>query len=156
MWLPLYRSLPRMVQLYPAPNSLHFMSMDKTAVVQKRFFLIFERILFTLRHLQSFVVAFIEQVQNIEKSKASIVEVVSCFFTVKARFKRGNQMYISSQVKSALRKFSEGKDHDCDSFMSDVPVLYKSCVSHLAIWTNLLYLLNLNALTRFFRLQTTN
>ena len=23
------------------------------------------------------------------------------------------------QVKSALRKFSEGKDHDCDSFMSD-------------------------------------
>jgi len=65
-------------------------------------------------------------------------------------------MYISSQVKSALRKFSEGKDRDCDSFMSDVPVLYKSCVSHLAKWTSLLYLLNLNALTRFFRLQTTN
>jgi len=41
-------------------------------------------------------------------------------------------MYISSQVKSALRKFSEGKDHDCDSFMSDGPVFYKSCVSHLA------------------------
>jgi len=38
-----------------------------------------------LRHLQSFVVAFIKQVQNIEKSKASIVEVVSCFATVKAR-----------------------------------------------------------------------
>jgi len=41
-------------------------------------------------------------------------------------------MYISSQVKSALRKFSEGKDHDCDLLMSDVSVLYKSCVSHLA------------------------
>jgi len=41
-------------------------------------------------------------------------------------------MYISSQVKSTSRKFSEGKDHDCDSFMSDVSVLYKSCVSHLA------------------------
>jgi len=41
-------------------------------------------------------------------------------------------MYISSQAKSALKKFSEGKDHDCDSFMSDVLVLYKSCVSHLA------------------------
>jgi len=27
----------------------------------------------TLRHLQSFVVAFIEQVENIEKSKASIL-----------------------------------------------------------------------------------
>jgi len=31
------------------------------------------------------VVAFNEQVQNIEMSKASIVEVVSCFATVKAR-----------------------------------------------------------------------
>jgi len=31
------------------------------------------------------VVSFIEQVQNTEKSKASIVEVVSCFATVKAR-----------------------------------------------------------------------
>ena len=65
-------------------------------------------------------------------------------------------MYISSQVKSALRKFGEGKDHDCDSFMSDVSVLYKPCVSHLAKWTTLQYLLNLNALTRFLRLQTTN
>jgi len=44
-------------------------------------------------------------------------------------------MYISSQVKLALSKFSEGKDHDCDSFMSDVSVL--SCVSHLAKWTTL-------------------
>jgi len=26
-------------------------------------------------------------------------------------------MYISSQVKSALRKLREGKDHDCDLFM---------------------------------------
>jgi len=41
-------------------------------------------------------------------------------------------MHISSQVKLALRKFSEGKNHDCDSFMSDVCVLYNSCVSHLA------------------------
>jgi len=36
------------------------------------FWKFFERILLTLRHLQSFVVAFIEQVQNIEKSKASV------------------------------------------------------------------------------------
>jgi len=46
-------------------------------------------------------------------------------------------MYISSQVKSALRKFSDGKDYDCDSFMSDVPGLYKSGVSHLAEWATL-------------------
>jgi len=31
------------------------------------------------------VVAFIEQVQNIEKSKESVVEVVSCFATVNAK-----------------------------------------------------------------------
>jgi len=31
------------------------------------------------------VVAFIKQVQNIEKSKASVVEVESCFAPVKAR-----------------------------------------------------------------------
>jgi len=43
--------------------------------------------------------------------------------------------YISSQVKPVLRKFSEDKDHDCDSFMSDLSALYKSCVSHLAKWT---------------------
>jgi len=41
-------------------------------------------------------------------------------------------MYISSHVKSAVRKFSEGQDHDCDPFMSGVSVLYKTCVSHLA------------------------
>ena len=85
------------------------------------------------------MVAFIEQDQNTEKSKALIVEAVSCFATVKARIqeRQSDVAYISSQVKSALRKFSEGRDHDCDSFMSDVSVLYKSCVSHLARWTTL-------------------
>jgi len=88
------------------------------------------------------VVAFIEQVQNTEKSTASVVEVASCFATVKARTQE-RQSDVSTyqaklnQVKSALRKFSEGKDHDCDSFMSDVPVLHKSCVSHLAKLTTL-------------------
>ena len=56
-------------------------------------------------------------------------------------FKRDNQMYISSQVKSALRKFSEGKDHDCNSFMPDLSVC-TSLVFH--IWPGgLLYLLNI-------------
>jgi len=69
-------------------------------------------------------------------------------------FSQNNQTYISSQLKSALRKFNEGKNHDCDSFMSDVSVLYKSCVSHLAEWTTLFA--EYNALTRFLCLQTTN
>jgi len=64
-------------------------------------------------------------------------------------------LYISSQVKSAPRKLREGKDHDCVLFMSDVIciVLYKSCVAHVA--NGALYLLNLNALTRFLCWQTT-
>jgi len=80
-----------------------------------------------------------EQVQNIEKSKASIAEFVSCFATVKARIQeRQSDIHIKpSQVKSAIRKLREGKDHDCDLFMSDVSVLYKSCVAHLAKWTTL-------------------
>jgi len=42
------------------------------------------------------VVVFIEQVQNIEKSKASIVEIASCFATVKARIqKRQPDVYIT-------------------------------------------------------------
>jgi len=43
-------------------------------------------------------------------------------------------MYISSQVKSALRKLRlrEGKDRDCVLFMSDVSVFYKSWIAHLA------------------------
>jgi len=52
------------------------------------FWKFFERTLFTLRHLQSFVVAFVEQVQNMEKSKASIVDIVSSFVTVKARIQK--------------------------------------------------------------------
>ena len=75
-----------MLQLYPASNS-YFMSIDKPTFVLKRFLenSLSEFLFDTLRHLQSFVVAFIDQVQNIEKSKASLVEVVSCFATVKAR-----------------------------------------------------------------------
>jgi len=45
--------------------------------------------------------------------------------------------YQAKLVKLALTKLNEGKDHDCDSFMSDAFVLYKSCVSHLAKWTTL-------------------
>jgi len=65
----------------PASNS-YFMSIDKPAVVLKRFFgnSLSE---FGLTHLS--VVAFLEHVQSIEKSKASVVEVVPCFATVKAR-----------------------------------------------------------------------
>jgi len=58
------------------------------------FWKFFERTLFILRHLQSFVVAFIEQVQKIEKSKASIVEVVSCFASVKARIQKRSDVHI--------------------------------------------------------------
>ena len=71
-----------MLQIYPASHS-YFMSIDKPTVL-KRFFGNSLSELY-LRYLLSFVVSFNEQVQNVEKSKASFVEAVSCFPTVKAR-----------------------------------------------------------------------
>ena len=61
--------------------------------------------------------------------------------------RQSDVQYLPSQVKSALRKFNKGKDDDCDSFMSNVSVWYKCCVSHLHIWVNgPLCLLNVNLL----------
>jgi len=56
-------------------------------------------------------------------------------------------MYISSQVKSAPRKFREGKDHDCNLFMLDVSIYCKSCVAHVT--NGPLHLLNLKAILHF-------
>jgi len=71
-WLSLYASLPRMLQMYPASPS-YFVYNHKPTVVVKR---LFGNSLSELcwRHLQSFLVAFMEQVQNIENSKAPFVE----------------------------------------------------------------------------------
>ena len=92
-----------------------------------------------LKHLQSFVAVFDEQVQNIERSKASVIEVRSCLDVVKSTIKeRQKQMFISTQVKSKLGKLrEEGQDHECDLFISDVSVLYQSCVEYLDKWTTL-------------------
>ena len=46
-------------------------------------------------------------------------------------------MFVSIQVKSTLTKLrKEGKDRECDLFMSDVSPLYDSCVAYLDKWTN--------------------
>jgi len=78
------------------------------------FWKLFERTLFkTLRHLQSFLVAFNEQVQNIEKFKASFVEVVSCFATVKERIQsRQSDVHIkpSSTSTKKTHRLTDGKD----------------------------------------------
>ena len=58
-----------------------------------------ERTLFALRHLQSFVFAFVKHVQNIEKSKALVVEVVLCFATVKARIQERQTIRCTYQAK---------------------------------------------------------
>ena len=71
-------------------------------------------------------------------------------------FNRDNQMNISSQVKSALRKLRDWEK-------TRIVTVYYSCHMYLYctslvlhIWLNRpLYLLNLNALSRFLRLQTT-
>ena len=47
-------------------------------------------------------------------------------------------MFISTQVKSKLGKLrEESQDYECDLFISDVSVLYQSCVEYLDKWTTL-------------------
>jgi len=107
-WLSLYRSLLRMLPLYPASNPY---SIDKPTVVLKRFFGNSLSEFCSHNDICNHVwFAFIEQVQYIDKSNA-VVEVVSCFSTEKTRMQE-RQSDVSSQVKSELRKFSEGKDQD--------------------------------------------
>jgi len=60
------------------------MSIDKPPIVLKTLYGNYLSKL-CLRHLQSFLVAFNQHVQNIGKSKATLAELVSCFATVKAR-----------------------------------------------------------------------
>ena len=131
--------------MYPALQS-YFMSIDRPPVVLKRFYESSLSELY-LKHLQSFVAVFNEQVQNIERSKASVIEVRSCLDVVKSTIKeRQKQMFISTQVKSKLDKLrEEGQNHECDLFISDVSVLYQSCVEYLDKWTTLLK--SFNALT---------
>ena len=114
------------------------MSIAKPPVNLKQFYESSVSVLY-LKHLQSFVAVFNEQVQNIVQSKASIDEVRSSLNAVKSIVeKRSKQMFISTQIKSKLSECrEEGKAHECDLFESDVSVLYKSCVEYLEKWTAL-------------------
>ena len=47
-------------------------------------------------------------------------------------------MFVSAQVKSKLTELrEEGKERECDLFVSDVSSLYDSCVAYLDEWTTL-------------------
>ena len=83
--LLLYRSLSRIHHMYPALQS-YFTSIDKAPIVLEQFCEAPLSELY-LKHLQSFIAAFNEQVQNIERTKASIGEVRSCLDAVKSTIK---------------------------------------------------------------------
>jgi len=93
----------------------------------------------TLWHLQSFVVAFNEQVKNTEKSKASFVEVVSCSTTVKARIQvRQSDVHIKPSEISTMKTQRRQKWWLWYIHASYICIVgYKSCVTHLAKWTTL-------------------
>ena len=134
--------------MYPALQS-YFMSIDKPPVVLKWFYESSVNKLY-LNHLQSFVVIFNKQVQNIKRSTASITEVKACLDAVKSTIKeRQKQLFISTKIKlkqSILR--DEGHNHECDRFISDASALYKSCVEYLK--NGQLHLRNSNALIGCF------
>jgi len=83
------------------------------------------------------VAVFNEKFQNIEKSKASIVEVVSCLATVKATIQEIIKCTYQTKLNQHWENSSEGKDRDCDLCMSDVSVLCKPCVAYLDKWSTL-------------------
>jgi len=83
------------------------------------------------------VVAFNEQNQHIEKSKASVVKVVSCFATVKARIQVRKSDTHTKPSQISTKKIQRRQDRDCYLFRSDVSVLYMSAVAHLAKQTPL-------------------
>ena len=137
-WLSVYRSMPRILQLYPVSN-LYFMSIDRPTVVLKRFL---EILWANSVHSKTF--AIICGCFYWASSEYWEVKSISCWGRIVFRHCEGKDSretikckYIPSQVESALWKFSANKDHDCDLFMSDVSALYKSCVAHLAKWTTL-------------------
>ena len=114
----------------------YFLSIDKPPVFLKHFF---ENLLseLYLKLLQSFVAVFHKHVQNTEQSEVSHVEVVAYLNSVKTIIlKRKRQMFVSVQVKSKLAELrEEGKEQECDLYMSDVSLLYDSCVAYLNKWT---------------------
>ena len=124
-----------MIQMYPAMQS-YFLSIDKPPVLLKHCFLNLLSEVY-LKHTQSFVAFFHKHVQNIEQSKLPLVEVVANLNSVKTIIlKRKRQMFVSVQVKSKAAKLrEEGKEQECDLFMSDVSSLYDSCVAYLNEWT---------------------
>ena len=134
-WLSLYPSLSRMIQMYPTMQS-YFLSTDKPPVLLK-YFLENSLSELYLKHLQCFVAVFHKHVQNTEQSKVSLVKVVANLNFVKTIIlERKRQMFVSVQVKSKLAELrEEGKERECDLFMSDVSSLYDSCVAYLDEWT---------------------
>jgi len=139
-WLSLYRSLPTMLQLY-TQLQIHT-SCPSTNCCSEMFFFGNSLIEFcfntdTCNYLWLLLLS---KFRILRSQKHQLLRLYRVSSLWRQGSSRNNQMYISSQVKSALRKLSEGKDHGCDSFTPDGP----------------LHLLNLNALTRILRLQTTN
>jgi len=98
-----------------------------------------------------------KQVQNIEKSKASIVEVVPCFDTVEAgiQVRQSDSLYIPSQVKSTFSDNSEKTRIMTVIYSCQMYLHFTSLVLHVSL-NGPLYLLKLNALIRFLRLQQLN
>ena len=85
--------------MYPALQ-LYFTSNDKPPIVLKQFYEAPLSELY-LKHFQSFIAVFNEQVQNIR----TVGEVISCLDDVKSTIKeRKKNIFISTQIKSKLNK----------------------------------------------------
>ena len=110
----------------------------------------------TVRHLNHFWSLLMSKFRILRSPNLHLLRFYCVSPPLRQGFNRDSQMYLSSQVKSALRKLRDWEK-------SRIVTVHYSCQMYLYctslvlhIWLNgPLYLLNLNALTRFLRLQTT-
>ena len=102
--------------MYPSLKS-YFLSIDKPPVALKK---VFENDLSELYlwHLHSLVCIFHENVEKVERSKASIVEVMQCLTSVTDVLEnRRHQKFVPLKVKSMLHRLREnGYSQKCDDF----------------------------------------
>jgi len=141
--------------MYLASHS-YLMTIDKPTVVLKHFFGSSLNEL-CLKHSQSFQLLLMSKFRILRNPKYHLVTLYRVSPLWRQGFNRDNQMYMSSQVKSTLRKLRDWEK-------GRIVTVYYSCHMYpyctsllLHIWLNgPLYLLNVSALTRYRRLQITD
>lgn len=132
-WLSLFPGLTRLLQMFPALKS-YFSSIDKPPVILKNFFSN-ELAELYLWHMHSFVSIFHKNIEKMERSKNSIIEITTALQDMESMIvERMEHNFMSIKTKSMLRKLQDD-GVDCSIFITDVKKVYLCCHQYLKKWT---------------------